>query len=173
MTRPAAESTPSVAGTQETVLPVDFHPPEKHTLGWLSRRVLRRMVALILPRNERMQVPVVDEMVNFVENYLRYLPPLLRMGFPIGILLFQLGGIIWGGRLVPFTWLSEQRQETYLRGWVYSRFWWKRDLLKGVKGLVLLGFYQHPAVMQCIGYDPAGHATAMKTKRFNTVAHQA
>ncbi len=159
------ESSPSTRR-----LPSDFSPPEEKHLGALTRRVLRAMAVIILPRSGRFNIECTDAIVNYVDGYTRYLPPLLRAGFPLGVWLFQLSSILRYG--LPFSMLSRKRQESYVRTWVHSRFWFQRDLLKGLKGIMLMGYYQHPDVMALIDYDPDTHIKTVRARRFADYGHE-
>ncbi len=158
----------SVAPAATEPLPADFHPPGKRYLGRGTRYILRAMTDVLLPRNEKLRVECTDDLVNFVDNFVRYLPPLLKLGFPIGVWIFQFAAILWSGLPLPFTMLSRERQERYMAGWTESRFWWKRDMMKGLKGVVLMGFYQHPEVMRHIHYDPVSHVQTIQARRLAT-----
>ncbi len=164
--------TTATAAPRAGALPEDYRQPEEYFLGRGTRRILQAMAEVILPRNERIQVDCVDDLVNFVDNFVRYLPPMLRMGFPIGIWLFQFLAVVWSGRPVPYTWLSAERKDRYMRNWVYSKLWWKRDMLKGLKGVMLMGFYQHPEVMKSLNYDPVSHVEAVKARRLASYAEE-
>ena len=76
---------------------------------------------------------------------------------------FQLAAIPLCGR--PFTWLPLDRRARYLDGWAHSSLWWRRDLLKGIKALMMMGFYEIPDVMKAIGYHVEEHVAAVKSRR--------
>lgn len=146
-----------------STLMADFHPPVVKNLGSGTRRILRGMAEVILPRNDHIQVERCDEVVNYVDNYVLYLPPMLRLGFPLGVWAFQLVSILLTG--LPFTWLSLEKRQRYLDGWAHSTLWWRRDLLKGVKALMMMGFFELPEVMRLINYDIETHVAAVKARR--------
>ena len=156
----------------EPSLGPDFAPPNPPNLGPATRNILRNMARVLLPRNERLNVGHEEEIVNFVDSFVLYLPPLLRLGFPLGVWAFQLASIILSGRFVPYTWLSPERQEAYMAGWTHSNLWWRRDLIKGVKALMMLGFYEIPEVQKFLNYDQAGHVNMVKARRLASYAHE-
>jgi hypothetical protein len=76
---------------------------------------------------------------------------------------FQLVSILLTG--LPFTWLSLEKRQRYLDGWAHSTLWWRRDLLKGVKALMMMGFFELPEVMRLINYDIETHVATVKARR--------
>lgn len=136
----------------------------------MTRRILRSMAEVLLPRNETLHVECEDEIVNYIDNYVLYLPPLFKFAFPLGVWAFQIAAIFLCG--MPFTWLSRERKDKYLEGWARSMLWWRRDLLKGIKGLMMMGFFEHPEVMRLINYDQAGHVAQVKSRRLASYANE-
>lgn len=156
-------STPMVSPQPPGALPADFDPPKVKHLGRGTRNILRHMADVILPRNERINIDAHDAIVNYVDNFTLYLPPLLKLGFPLGVWVFQIAAVFLMGR--PFTWLSLEDKERYIAGWARSSLWWRRDLLKGVKSVMLIGFYEIPEVHRIIGYDVTSWVEHVKARR--------
>jgi hypothetical protein len=93
------------------------------------------------------------------------MPKLLRVLFPVGLLLLELGALVLAPSLVPFSYMSRARRERYLRGWVHSRFMLFRELIKGVKGLCLFAYYSDPRVAAYLGYEHEPHVQLVKAER--------
>ena len=164
-------SVNTLGGAPVGKLPADFDPPARKNLGKHTRNILRAMATVILPRNERIQIDAYDAIVNYVDNYIVYLPPLFKLGFPIGVWLFEIGAVLLTGR--PFTWLTPAAQERYIAGWARSPLWWRRDLLKGIKSLMVMGFYEIPEVHRLINYDVHGWVEHVKARREATYGKDA
>lgn len=150
----------------------DYGPPKVKNLGLGTRRILRAMAPIVLPRNATLNVDCDEEIVNYVDNYVMYLPPLFRLAFPLGVWLFELAAILWSGRFVPYTFLTLDRKQAYLAGWSHSKYWWRRDLLKGIKGLMMMGYFEHPEVMKKIQYDQGEQVATVKARRLATYAQE-
>src|SRR6516164_5556690 len=88
--RPAATTTPSPALLQ----PV---------LGPWSRRIVRALAEVVLPLSDEAPPLPLDEVVRFVDSFVPKMPTLLRLLFPVGLLLLELGAFVLGPSLVPFS----------------------------------------------------------------------
>jgi hypothetical protein len=135
-------------------------------LGRRSRRTLRALAEVILPTDVEAGIaPDVDGAVDFVDGVVAQMPRILRLAFPVGLLLLELGTWLWLPSLLPFSRLDRERRERYVRGWIHARWLLRRDLIKGVKGLCLLAFYSDPRVMEHLGYRPDAHARLVAAER--------
>jgi hypothetical protein len=153
----------------EDALPKDFARPPTYYLRGRRRRTLCALIEIVVPKNERLQLQCTESLLHYVDNYVRHIAPFLRLTFPLGLWILEWAALITTGS--RFSRLDRPRQEAYVRGWALSKYWWKRDLLKGVKGIVLMGFYQLPAVMRAMDYDPADHTQKMIRLRRGTDAY--
>jgi hypothetical protein len=131
------------------------HPPR-------VRRLLRSLVPIICPP-EAEGLGVTDAVVHHVELSMRAFPAPLRQALLLGLRTYELGAIAWRGR--PASRLSRERAAAWYR------FWWKsplapqRELAKAIKALMIIGYYEMPAVQQALGYAPQAWIEQVKVRR--------
>lgn len=138
----------------------------KHNLPKWARRTLRALAEVIMPRDDDFNLDLSDYSVDFVDRYVGYFPKHLKLLFPLGLILLEIGPIIFSGKLKFFSNLDLKERERHVDIWVNSRSASRRDLIKGVKGLVLVAFYSHPRVMEYIGYDIEAHISAALSRGY-------
>jgi len=127
----------------------------------LSRGTLRTVAALtqaVAPPE-----PVVPDrearVAAFLAGYIPYLPPLMQRLLPLGLWLFEWGPILFLAAPHRYSRLGPAARERYLRSWQHSRWSLRRQLVKGLKVLVLMGYFELPEVKAAIGYDLAPHVS--------------
>src|SRR5262245_53301125 len=99
-------------------------------LGLWSRRVVRALAEVVLPSGDDAPAVPADEVVQFVADYVPYMPRLLALLFPIGLMMLELGAFVLAPSLVPFSSMSLARRRRYVDGWVHARWRMRRDLIK-------------------------------------------
>ena len=129
----------------------EYHLPKR------ARRILRSLIEVVKPRKPGFDPPLEEHMLDFLDDYYSYFPFEMKLLFPMGIYLLEYGTFIFAGKIRPFSKLSLEEREKYVQGWVTSSIPIRRDLIKGVKGVCLTGFYAHPDMMKHIGYDLPAH----------------
>jgi hypothetical protein len=107
----------------------------------------------------------LDAIVDFADDWVRYMPRLFRLLFPIGLMLLELGAFWFGPSLVPFSFMSPERRHRYVTGWAHGDSALRRDLIKGVKGLCLLAYYSDPRVGAQLGYHVDEHVALVRVDR--------
>lgn len=137
---------------------------EDYHLGRTSRRIIAEMAEIVLPEEGRTE-EIMRCVVRYVDDFVPHLPRLMRMTFPLGLLLIQWGTLLTLTALKPFTLLGAKARDRYLKQWGDSRFPLLRALLQGVRGLILSGYYAMPAVYHKIGYTPDQHVAECKARR--------
>jgi hypothetical protein len=145
---------------------------KKRNLGRWSRRVLRALAVVVIPRGQGAPEVSIDELVDFMDDWVGYMPRLLRTVFPVGLMMLELGAFLLGPSLVPFSFMSEERRARYVDGWVHARWSLRRDLIKGVKGLALFGWYSDPAVAKYLGYQVDEHVQLVAAERLKRYGHE-
>jgi hypothetical protein len=145
---------------------------KRRTLGRWSRRILRALAEVVKPIGPGIPEVSTDELVDFADDLVRYMPRLLRLAFPIGLLLLELGAFVLGPSLVPFSAMRPARRLRYLQSWIDARWRLRRDLIKAVKGVVLLKFYSDRRVAAELGYRPDEHVALVQAERLHRHAHQ-
>jgi hypothetical protein len=134
-------------------------------LGAWSRRSLRALAEVVVPRGGGAPEVDLDAILAFADDYVRYMPRLFRLLFPVGLLMLELGAFVLAPSLVPFSSMSLERRRRYVGSWVRSRSALRRDLIKGVKGLCLFAYYSDPKVAGSLGYHIDEHVELVKSER--------
>ena len=134
-------------------------------LGPWSRRVVRALAEVVLPDGDDAPALPTSEIVAFVDGYVPHMPRLLRLLFPIGLLMLELGAFVLGPSAVPFSSMSLARRRRYVDGWVHARWRLRRDLIKAVKGLCLLAYYSDARVRARLGYTVEAHVADVGAER--------
>jgi hypothetical protein len=144
----------------------------KRNLGPWSRRTLRALAEVVTPHVAGAPEVPAAEIVDFVDDWVRYMPKLFRLLFPVGLMMLELGAFLLGPSLVPFSLMSAERRARYVNGWVHAGWRLRRDLIKGVKGLVLVKYYSDPRVCAYLGYAVEEHAQLVTAERLKRHGHQ-
>ena len=134
-------------------------------LGRFSTRIIRALAEVVLPLGPGAPPADLDAVARYVARYVCYMPSLLRVALPIGLLTLELGAFLLAPSLVPFSAMSLERRKRYVRGWVHSRLRLFRDLIKGMKGICYLAYYSSPEVSRFLHYTPEEHVRLVKQER--------
>jgi hypothetical protein len=126
-------------------------------------RILRAAVAAIRPRGHGFDQAIDADVLERVVAFFPYLPPPMRVSFPIGLRLLEIGPPLVLRRLATFSRLSPEDARAYLER-LHAAGGPFAALVLGLRTLVLLNFYQHPQVLAALEVDWAGRA-AMLTRR--------
>ncbi|HZS38580.1 MAG TPA: hypothetical protein VFF06_17210 [Polyangia bacterium] len=146
--------------------------PRPRTLGRWSRRVVRALAEVVKPFGDGAPTVDTEEIVEFVDDYVRHMPRLLRVLFPVGLMMLELGAFVLGPSLVPFSAMSAARRLRYVQSWVDAGWRLRRDLIKAVKGLVLIKYYSDPRVTAYLGYTVEEHVALVKAERLSRHGHE-
>jgi hypothetical protein len=136
----------------------------RRILSARSRRTLRALAEVVAPRPPGLPVDH-DALVDVADSLCAEMPRGLRALIPIGLLLIEFGTWFWAGTLRRCSRLDLARRERYVRSWVHSTWKLRHDLMKAMKGIILLAFYSDPRVMELIGYRPDAHAKLVAAER--------
>jgi hypothetical protein len=134
-------------------------------LGPWSRRVVRALAEVVQPTGEGAPALPLEHFVRFVDDYVPHMPRLLRLLFPVGLMLLELGAFVLAPSPLPFSAMSLARRRRYVDGWVHARWRIRRDLIKAVKGLCLLAYYSDPRVGGRLGYAVDAHVNHVSAER--------
>jgi hypothetical protein len=131
---------------------------------WL-RRVMRALVPVICTA-EPGERGLVDAVVDHVELTMRSFPAFLRIMLIVGTLFFELFALVLpSSRLRPFSRLPYDRQVRYFGMFWDSKFQLFRQLAKGLKAPIALGYWDNPVVCETMGYTPAAWIAEVKARR--------
>ncbi|HUH05410.1 MAG TPA: hypothetical protein VML75_25620 [Kofleriaceae bacterium] len=134
------------------------------------RRVLASIAPLACPP-EIESMELVDAVVDHVELSMRSLPDLVRTGLVAGLTSYELlSRGIPRNRGRSASQLDRERARRYFESWRTSRIGLQRELIKGVKGLLCIGYYEQQAVKEDIGYLPEQWIAKVKRRRLQVYA---
>lgn len=140
-------------------------------LSPVARRVLVALVDAAVPHSSQIPVEPTEPVVRWIEDLLEDIPPLLRAGFPWGLLLLEVLPCVFLGRWSRFSRLDRELRLRYLRGWLGSRFALRRNLVKGYTGLALMGYYGLPEVLNHLGIDHQSYLDRKRAEREQLLGH--
>ena len=143
-----------------------------------TRRVLRKMVSIVCP-SQLYEMKLESTVVGEVELALRALPSLPRKALLVGIKAFENAA-----RFMPshfgksFSQLGDADAEAYFESWATSPMPIQKQFIKGIRGLICIGYYDLPSVQKSIRYTPKEWAQQSKEKRLKKfltpiLAHEA
>jgi hypothetical protein len=138
--------------------------PAAPRLSATTVRVLRAAVAAIRPRGHGFDQPIDDDVLAAVVDFFPYLPTPMRLAFPVGLRLLEVGPPVVLRRLVRFSTLPPDEARAYLDR-LHASGGPFGALVLGIRALVLLNFYQHPRVLEALEVDWAGRAEALTQRR--------
>ncbi|HLK12331.1 MAG TPA: hypothetical protein VKW76_13205 [Candidatus Binatia bacterium] len=133
-------------------------------LSRLGARTLRAAVAAIRPRGEGFDQPLEDHVLAEIAAFLPHLPGPMRRAFPLGLWLLELGPPLFVRRWRRFSRMEPDEAQRYLAR-LQEAGGLRGALVLGLRALVLLAFYQHPAVLTTLEVDWAGRAAAAVARR--------
>ena len=84
-----------------------------------------------------------------IDTFVAGLPLDLQVQLRRALHLFQWCPILFAGKLRPFTQLSPDDADTYIRSWAESRFGLRRRLFRGLRDLTFLGYYSQSSTDSC------------------------
>jgi len=136
-------------------------------VGSLSRgatRILRAASDVIRPRGHGFDHPIDDDVMAGIDRFMPFLPAPMRLAFPVGLRLLEWGPLVVLGRPSRFSRLPPDDARRYLER-ALALGGPLGAMVLGVRTLVLLCFYQHPAVLRTLEVDWAGRARALTERR--------
>ncbi|MGH7894500.1 MAG: hypothetical protein ACREQL_07520 [Candidatus Binatia bacterium] len=127
-------------------------------------RILRAAVAAIRPRGHGFDQPIDDDVLAAMIGFFPFLPLPMRLGFPIGLRLLELGPPFVVRRIARFSRLPPDEGRVYLER-LHAGGGPLAPLVLGLRTLVLLNFYQHPQALAVLEVDWAGRAATLVRRR--------
>jgi hypothetical protein len=137
------------------------------TLPRAIRKTLQHMSRVVLT-DEVEKLGLVEPVIDHFELMLRALPLPFRLALTAGIGSFDVGAIARYGR--PFSRLPVDKQEAYFAAWWHSPIFAMRQFAKGVKGLIAMGFWEHPLVKTRLEYHPERWIAEVAARRLKDYA---
>jgi len=145
-------------------MPGTPRPPSPTTV-----RVLRAAVTAIRPRGHGFDQPIDADVLREMQQFLPFLPAPMRLALPMGLRLLEYGPPLFARRWTRFSSMPVGEARAYLEG--FRRAGGLRGVMViGLRALVFLAFYQHPAVLADLGVDWAGRAAVLTRRRAELLA---
>ncbi len=130
---------------------------QRRTLGQLAHVVCPGDVAAL-----GIETAIVDEF----ELLLRTFPPLVRFAMLAATVLMEWLAVLAPSSLLrPFSLLPRGKQQRWFARWAHCPLMPVRQLAKTMKGLLGLGYWEHPSVKERIGYHPERWIAQVKEER--------
>jgi hypothetical protein len=125
--------------------------PAPEHLSPRSAAILRSVIATIRPRGHGFDQPIDEDVLAEIDRTVPFMQLSLRMLFPIGLRLLEWGPLLFAGRPTRLSRMPREEALAFCERWLQSRFGPVRMLMLGVRALVYLAFFQHPAVLEAMG----------------------
>lgn len=132
-----------------------------------KRETLKAFINVVLPPDAVRSDELERRVFDHVSESLRFLPPSAWTPFGLGFLAFEYLAIVMGPSPKPFCSHDRRGRRLYVKRWAHSSFSLFRDFMKGLKGLVMLAYYEQPEVMALLNYDPQTYVDELKAKDGN------
>lgn len=117
-----------------------------------SRTILRDLTEVILPQNDHLQARIEEEIIPGIEKSVPNLPLPLRFGFAVGLYMIEWSPLFFMGKPRRFSRLNSIERHQYIEKWIHCPITLFRDLIKLIKGMVIIHYYDDPGVMEHLGY---------------------
>src|SRR5712692_6413072 len=90
-------------------------------LGRWPRRIVRALAEAVVPEAGS-GAPTVEteKLVLFVERLVPKMPRLLGALFPLGLVILELGGLLFSPALAPFSSMPLAKRRAYLHRWLHA-----------------------------------------------------
>ena len=139
----------------------------KNNLSESAMKVLSALIEVVAPRSDDFNPDLTDHIKKFIDTFVGYFPIHMKLLFPLGLYLLEFGSYIFTRQFKRFSKMDLSERENYMLDWTNSKIQLRRELIRGVRGLVMVAFYSHPIVMDRIGYTLEDHIKECVAKEFN------
>ncbi len=137
----------------------DYHHPPR------IRRILASIAPIACPPDIE-RFGLVDAVVDHMEMTMRSLPAAVRAALITGLTGYELASMAWPGHLGrPASKLDRKRAIRYYDAWRHSPIRLQEEFVKGIKGLLCLGYYEMPQVKEQLDYTPDAWVSKVKRRR--------
>jgi hypothetical protein len=152
--RLGAASAGFVALSRLTAVPAEALAAEPGAAGFFDERETGILAALVerLAGAEEAAGDPRARAVATIDALCRTLDPALTGLLPTALLLFEWWPALLELRFTRFTRLAPEDQDASLRGWMTSRFAFRRQAFYAIRNLAFLGWYSQPESWGAIGY---------------------
>jgi len=133
-----------------------------------TRKALRGFILVACPPDAE-ELGIVDDVIDHVELSFRSLPDMIRRGLVTGLATYEMAAapFHWGKRASQ---LSFEAHNKYFDNWRRSNIAVRSEFIKGLKGLLCMGYYEQQPVKEKIDYLPENWIS--KKTRFRLEVYQ-
>ncbi len=118
--------------------------------------ILTAVASVLVPRHE--SFPAIEEDVAaFVGRFMTHFPFYLRVPMVLGLYAIQYAPPLTLFSPRTFTGMTAERRERLILSWAQSRYAFKRDLIRGLQAVCMIGAYSRPEVISHLGYTIEDH----------------
>jgi hypothetical protein len=137
--------------------------------GWrpllrIRTRILRAAIAAMRPRGYGFDQSIDEDVLRDVERSFLHLPAKLRIRLGIALCLMEYGPPMYIRRLRRFSRMTPAEGRRYLASWEHARGP-REVLLRRIRDLVFMSFYQHPEVLAALEVRWAERAATLARLR--------
>lgn len=145
--------------------------PDPGTAGWRlgppARQVVARFAEVVCPPDVRTEYRTAGVVAEF-ELMLGAMPTATRRALAAAFLAFDRGARLYRpARGRRFARLDHQVADAYLRALLRRRDG-AADLIRRLRGLIVMSYYELPEVKEEIGYRPAPYIAAVSRRRLES-----
>ena len=119
-----------------------------------TRRILWVLAPIVCPP-DLVRRGLLDPVIDDLEQFMAIMPPPIRAAMLVGMNLFDVTATLDprnAGK--TFSQLDGERAKRWFELWWHSPIALMRELAKKTKGLLVLCYYERPAVRMQMDYDP-------------------
>ena len=113
-----------------------------------SAAILSAVIAAIRPRGHGFDHPIDDDVLAELDRIVALMPPMLRLGFPLGLRVLEWGPPLLRAMPSRMSRMPPDKAIGYCQSLLESRIAPLRTLMVGVRALIYIAFYQHPQVLR-------------------------
>lgn len=113
--------------------------------------------ALITAPEELVIRDADDQLIERCETLVREFPWHIRFGFIFGIYLFDRLSWLFGFGFKRSVNMETEQRKRYAQKWLSSPKPLWRDIITGLRGIIMISYFSHKDVWKYIGYDPKSH----------------
>ena len=139
-------------------------PHASFRLSGRARRALRALAPVVCPPDAA-RPALLEPILDHVALTLRAFPAGPRGVILAGLYLFDLAAALRPPYGRPFSRLPPAAARRYFHAWWASPHAGARRVAVGLKGLLALAYYEQPAVLRALDYDPAAWIAATARRR--------
>ena len=135
-----------------------------------TQRIIERFAATCCPPDIRAPGRS-EQLLDELQQYLAVLPAYLRRSLIVGFIAFDQGARLYGpARGRRFVDLDDRRANAYFRAVAGGRSELARRVVKLIKAIVIMCYYELPAVKAQLAYAPDAYIAMVARRRIESYA---